>query len=95
MLDSIHHLTLKILEHRIFHVKTALFNPLLRDVITNVVTFPKICQPLVVHRFYCMALYRSQTRRHMINKSHHKIEDYTSAHISLNVLKKLWKGDKM
>ena len=25
-----------------------------------------ICKPLVVYRFYCMVLYHSQTRRHMI-----------------------------
>ena len=27
----------------------------------------KIDKPLVVYRFYCMALYHSQTRRHMIH----------------------------
>ena len=26
-----------------------------------------ICKPLVVYRFYCMALIHSQTQRHMIN----------------------------
>ena len=26
-------------------------------------------KPLVVYRFYCMALFHSQTRRHMINKN--------------------------
>ena len=29
--------------------------------------FPKIDKPLVVYRFYCMALFHSQTRRHMIS----------------------------
>ena len=29
--------------------------------------FPRIDKPLVVYRFYCMALFHSQTRRHMIN----------------------------
>ena len=28
---------------------------------------PKIDKPLVVYIFYCMALFHSQTRRHMIN----------------------------
>ena len=28
--------------------------------------FPKINKPLVVYRYYCMALFHSQTRRHMI-----------------------------
>ena len=30
--------------------------------------FPKIDKPLVVYRFYCMGLFYSQTRRHMINE---------------------------
>ena len=30
--------------------------------------FPKIYKPLVVYRFYCMALFYSQTRSHMINQ---------------------------
>ena len=29
--------------------------------------FAKIDKPLVVYRFYCMVLFHSQTRRHMIN----------------------------
>ena len=29
--------------------------------------FPKIDKPLVVYRFYCMALFHSQKRLHMIN----------------------------
>ena len=33
----------------------------------DVITFSKIDKPLVVYRFYCMALFHSQTRRHMIN----------------------------
>ena len=28
---------------------------------------PKTCKPLVVYRFYCMALFNSQRRRIMIN----------------------------
>ena len=28
---------------------------------------PKIDKPLVVYRFYCMALFHSQTRRHVIS----------------------------
>ena len=27
----------------------------------------KICKPLVVYRLHCMALYHSQTQRHVIN----------------------------
>ena len=33
----------------------------------TVLWIPKICKPLVVYRFYCMVLFHSQTRRHMIN----------------------------
>ena len=33
----------------------------------DVRTFPENCKPLVVDRFYCMALFLSQTQRHMIN----------------------------
>ena len=30
--------------------------------------FIKICKPLVVYPFYCMALFHSETRRHMIKR---------------------------
>ena len=32
----------------------------------DIITFPEICKPLVVYRFCCMALFRSQTQRHII-----------------------------
>ena len=36
----------------------------------NVITFLEICKPLV-YRYYCMKLFKSQTRRHnMINSSY-------------------------
>ena len=56
----------------------------------DVICFPKIDKPLVVYRFYCMALFHSQARRHMINR-----ESYISAHVLLNLLNKLGKRDKM
>ena len=34
----------------------------------DVITIPKICKPSVVYRFYCMALFHSQTQRYMINR---------------------------
>ena len=37
--------------------------------------FPKICKPLVVYRFYCMALYHSKTRRHMISMFSEHLRD--------------------
>ena len=39
------------------------------NVVMDVISFLKICKPLVVYRFYCMALFYFQTQRHkcMIN----------------------------
>ena len=65
MLDSIYHMTLKLLKNRMFGGKTldfAIFYLLLKK---NVVTLPNH-KPLEVYRFYCMALNHSQTRCHMI-----------------------------
>ena len=62
MLDSIFHM---IKPH--FCCKTLYFCHYVRKVVMDVITFPKIDEPLVVYRFYCMALFHSQTRRHMIN----------------------------
>ena len=41
MLDSIYHMTLKLIKNRIFGVKTSRFCHLLRNVIMNVITFPE------------------------------------------------------
>ena len=40
MLDSIYHMTLKLLENHIFGVKTSRMCHLLRNVIMDVITFP-------------------------------------------------------
>ena len=40
MLDSIYHMTLKLLKNRIFDVKTSRFCHLLRNVIMDVIMFP-------------------------------------------------------
>ena len=40
MLDSIYHMTLKILKKCIFGVKTSIFSLILRNVIMDIVTFP-------------------------------------------------------
>ena len=34
----------------------------------DVITFPNICKQLVVYRFYCIALFHTQTLRHLINR---------------------------
>ena len=65
---SIYHMTLKKFGIGFLCVKMSRFYHLLCNVIMDVITLRfKICKPLVVYRFYCMGLYRFQTRRHMIN----------------------------
>ena len=61
MLDSIYHMTLKILNNHFFGVR---FCHLLRNVI--MLCYTLICKSLVVYRFYCMPLFDSQTRCHVI-----------------------------
>ena len=34
----------------------------------GVLEYALICKPLMVYRFYCMALFHSQTRRHAIKE---------------------------
>ena len=66
MLDSICHMTLKLLKIAFcFKISKFLFRNVRMDVIT---LRYKICKPLVVYQFYCMVLYHSQTLRHVINK---------------------------
>ena len=48
-----------------FVVKTSIFLP---SLYTQRYNYAPICKPIVVYRFYCMALYLSQRRRHVINK---------------------------
>ena len=61
MLDFIYHMTLKLIKNRISGVKTSRFCHVLRNVIIDVITFPEN-----LYRFHCIALYHSQTRRHVI-----------------------------
>ena len=58
MLDSIYHMTFKLIKNRIFGVKTLIAVIILHNVIMDVITFRyEVCKPLVVYRFYCIALY--------------------------------------
>ena len=57
MLDSIYHMTNTLKSH--FWRKNVIILHYVRNVVMDVITFP-------VNRFYCMALFHSQTRRHMI-----------------------------
>ena len=66
MLELIDHMTLKLIKNHIFGMKTSRFCHLSLNIIMNVITFPNICKPLVVFRFYCIALYHSLTRRNVI-----------------------------
>ena len=57
MLDSVYHMTLKLLINHILGVKTSRFCHLLHNFIMDVITQPnKICKQLVVYQSYCMAL---------------------------------------
>ena len=57
MIDSTYHMRFKLIKNRIFGVKTSRFCDILRY---------SICKPLVFYRFYCMVVYHSWTRRHVI-----------------------------
>ena len=68
MLDSIYHMTLKLIKSHIFRRENI---KILRSFMQcykghHFVTLI-ICKPQVVYLFYCMALYHSQTQRHVIN----------------------------
>ena len=55
MLDSIDHVTLRLLKNCIFGIKTSKFCHLLRNVIIDFIASTyEICRPLDVYRFYCM-----------------------------------------
>ena len=64
MLDSIYHMTLKLLK-KVLGMKTSRFCHLLCNVIINFIRLLN-CKPLMVYRFYCMALYNFQMRCHVI-----------------------------
>ena len=70
MLDSIHHMTLKLLENCNFWGENVNILPSFMKCYkgSHYVTL-LICKPLVVYRFYCMALYHSQRRRHVIKSN--------------------------
>ena len=63
MLDSIHHMTLRLLWNPISCLKVII---LYMCMLWTSWPFPKICKPLVVYQFLCMALFHSQTQRHVI-----------------------------
>ena len=67
IVDSIHHMTLKLLLNLVFARKTLRFCHIYLMLIwTSSHSLTKICKLLVVYQFYCTVLYHSQTRRHMI-----------------------------
>ena len=68
MVDSIYRMTNTLKSH--FWRKNVIILPLCAQrCYGRHYIFPKIDKPLVVYRFYCMALFHSQTRRHMIRCS--------------------------
>ena len=66
-LDSIYHMTNTLKSH-FSRKKRYNFVIVYATLFLTSYRVPKIDKPLVVYRFYCMALFHSQTRRHMINK---------------------------
>ena len=66
MLDSIYHMTNTLKSH--FWRKNVIFLSLCTQRCYGRQRFPYIYKPLVVNRFYCMALFHSQTRRRMIKE---------------------------
>ena len=47
MLDSTYHMTLRLLWNFISDVKNCIFFHYVSNVVMNVITFPKICKPLL------------------------------------------------
>ena len=77
MLDSIYHMTSKLLKNVFWPENINIlpsFTQLYNGHHHSTLLF-KICKPLVVYRFYCMALYHSQTRLHVINFINPKLLD--------------------
>ena len=68
MLDSIYHMTLKLLENRIFLCENANILPSFKCYIGRHYVMLPICKPLG-HRFYCMALHHSQRQHHVIKSN--------------------------
>ena len=65
MLESLKFL----LNFEVFCVKTSRVCHFFCSVLINVIALRcQICKPLVVYRFYCMALYHSLTRRYVIRQ---------------------------
>ena len=69
MLDSIYHMTLRLLLKSHICCKNVIILTLCMQLCYGRQRFPKIDKPLVVYRFYCMALFHSQARRHMIKEN--------------------------
>ena len=59
MLDSIYHMTLRLFEISFLPLKRYNFVIMYTTFIWTSLRFPKIDKPLVVYRFYCMALFHS------------------------------------
>ena len=67
ILDSIYHMTIKLPWNLISCVKRYNFVTMYATLLWTPLQFPCIYKPLVVYRSYCMALFHSQMRGHMIN----------------------------
>ena len=63
--DHFYHMTLELIKSALL-AENVSFNIFYASLEWTSKLFPKICKPLVEYRFYCMAIFHSQTRRHMI-----------------------------
>ena len=62
MIDSIYHITLKLLKNHFFGVKLSEFCHHLPNAMMDVIMSRyEICKPLVVSQFYCTVLFHSET----------------------------------
>ena len=66
MLDSIYHMTLRLLRNLISVVKRYNFVVMYAMLLWTSLSFPKIYKPLVIYQSYYMALFHSQTQCRMI-----------------------------
>ena len=64
--DSIYHMVLKLLQKRLFGVKTSGVCRFPRNAQWKPLNNVNMCKPLISYRFRCMTLYQTQTQRHIL-----------------------------
>ena len=69
MLDSVYHITLKLIKSYFWRENFKILPSLEQCYNGRHYVALRICKPLVVYQFYCMVLYHSQTRHHVIKSN--------------------------